>query len=198
MTFELPKLKFSYEDLEPYIDAQTMEIHYTKHHQAYTTNLNASLEKHNELSAKNIEELLQNIASLPEDIRTSVQNNGGGYYNHLLFWESMAPKYAEPSETLIMRVEKDFQTFESFKEQFTQSALTRFGSGWAWLTLTQEGKLKIESTPNQDNPIMTGGKPVLGLDVWEHAYYLKYQNRRAEYIENWWKTVNWKVVEERL
>jgi len=198
MAFELPPLPYAYDALEPYIDAQTMEIHHTKHHNAYVTNLNAALEKHPVLSGKSLEELVSNPDSLPEDIRTAVRNNGGGHYNHSIFWKVMTPNGGgEPKGDLARAISDTFGDFASFKNTFTQAATTRFGSGWAWLGL-KGGKLTVLSMPNQDAPLMEGLTPLLGLDVWEHAYYLKYQNRRPEYISNWWNVVNWEEVARRL
>ena len=198
MAHELPKLPYAYDALEPHIDAQTMEIHHTKHHQGYVTKLNAALEKAPDLQKTSLEELLRGIATVPEAIRTAVRNNGGGHANHTLFWQVMAPKGGgEPSGKLGDAISKTFGGFAAFQEQFTAAATTRFGSGWAWLVLLN-GKLAIESTANQDSPIMEGKTPVLGLDVWEHAYYLKYQNRRPDYLTAWWNVVNWDKVAERF
>jgi Fe-Mn family superoxide dismutase len=198
MPHELPKLPYGFEALEPYIDTQTMQIHHGKHHQAYVNNLNAALDKHPELHKKNLNELLTGIATVPEDIRTAVRNNGGGHSNHSMFWEIMGPKAGgEPGGKLADAIKKAFGDFTKFKEQFAQAGVGRFGSGWAWL-ITNGGKLSIESTPNQDSPIMDGKKPILGLDVWEHAYYLKYQNRRPDYIAAWWNVVNWTEVGKRF
>ncbi len=196
MKHQLPELPYAYDALEPYIDAQTMEIHHTKHHGGYVKKLNAALEPYPELQKASAEDLIRNLASVPEEIRTAVRNNGGGHLNHSLFWTIMAPNGGgEPSGALREALDKTFGDFASFRAQFTQAALTRFGSGWAWLALTRFGRLVVFSTPNQDNPLMEGLIPILGLDVWEHAYYLKYQNRRAEYVENWWNVVNWPQVE---
>ncbi|MBC8589462.1 superoxide dismutase [Paratissierella segnis] len=194
--FKLPELKYSYEALEPYIDAKTMEIHHTKHHQTYIDNLNNALEGHSNLQNMNIEELIKSLDEIPEDIKTAVRNNGGGHYNHSLFWEWMSPNGGgKPEGELARKIDEDLGGFEKFKEDFKKAALGRFGSGWAWLVL-DGGKLSIVSTPNQDNPISEGKKPLLGIDVWEHAYYLKYQNKRADYIDAFWNVVNWKKVEE--
>ncbi|NCO11385.1 superoxide dismutase [Candidatus Pacearchaeota archaeon CG_4_9_14_0_2_um_filter_39_13] len=198
MTFELPELPYAYDALEPHIDAKTMEIHYTKHHQGYVDKLNLALQKYSELQGKKIEELLaDNLAIVPEDIKTAVRNNAGGHVNHSLFWEIMCPadESGEPSEQLMSAIEDSFGSFDDFKKQFSEAALGRFGSGWAWLVVNN-GKLEIVSTANQDSPLMQGMIPILGLDVWEHAYYLHYQNKRADYIESWWNVVNWKKVEE--
>jgi len=197
MAFELPKLPYAEDALEPYIDAQTMNIHHTKHHQAYITNLNAAIEKHPELASKSLEDLLSDLNAVPEDIRMAVRNHGGGTWNHNLFWEIMGPKMGgSPSGELTKALESAFGSFDAFKEEFTKAATTRFGSGWAWLVRKGEG-LAVVSTANQDTPLSDGATPILGLDVWEHAYYLKYQNRRPEYISNWWNVVNWNAVAER-
>lgn len=197
MAFELPKLPYAEDALEPYIDAQTMNIHHTKHHQAYITNLNAALEKHPELSGKSLEDLLSDLNAVPEDIRTAVRNHGGGTWNHNLFWEIMGPKAGgQPGGDLGKAIDSAFGSFDAFKSEFEKSATTRFGSGWAWLVRKGDG-LAVVSTANQDNPLSDGMTPVLGLDVWEHAYYLKYQNRRPEYISNWWNVVNWDAVAAR-
>jgi len=197
MAFELPKLPYAEDALEPYIDAQTMNIHHTKHHQTYVTNLNAAIEKHPELAGKSLEDLLSDLNAVPEDIRTAVRNHGGGTYNHNLFWEIMGPKTGNsPSGELTKALESAFNSFDAFKEEFTKAATTRFGSGWAWLVKKGEG-LAVVSTANQDTPLSDGATPILGLDVWEHAYYLKYQNRRPEYITNWWNIVNWDEVARR-
>lgn len=193
----LPKLPYTYDALEPYIDAQTMEIHYTKHHQAYINNLNDAIEKHPEFGDMTAENLLKNLGSIPEDIRTIIKNNAGGHLNHTFFWQIMEPpKEKGPEDGLIKTINNTFGSFEGFKDQFSKAALTRFGSGWAWVSATNLGGLEIHSTANQDNPVIEGLVPILGIDVWEHAYYLKYQNRRQEYIENWWKVVNWDKVTE--
>jgi Fe-Mn family superoxide dismutase len=196
----LPALPYPSDALEPHIDARTMEIHHGKHHQGYVNNLNAALDKHPELHQKSVEELLGNLNAVPEDVRTAVRNNGGGHWNHSLFWPSMAPKAGgDPKGDLAKAISASFGDFAKFKEQFAAAATGRFGSGWAWL-LRSGGKLTITSTPNQDNPLMDGKKAgdiLLGLDVWEHAYYLKYQNRRAEYITAWWNVVNWDAVAQR-
>ncbi len=197
MAFELPKLPYAFEALEPYIDTTTMQIHHGKHHAAYVTNLNAALEKHPELAGKSLEDLVSNLNSVPEDIRTAVRNNGGGHYNHSLFWQLMSANGGgEPAGDLAKAISSAFGSFASFKETFEKAGMTRFGSGWAWLGL-QAGKLAVISMPNQDVPMMEGLQPVLGVDVWEHAYYLKYQNRRAEYLSNWWNVVNWQEAARR-
>ena len=197
MSFQLPTLKYDYKDLEPYIDALTMEIHHTKHHGAYTNNLNAAIDG-TSISTLPIEEILKDISKHSPAVR----NNGGGYYNHNLFWELMSPNGGgEPSGELLKQIQKTFGSFGEFKEKFSATAATRFGSGWAWLVI-DNGELKVFSTPNQDNPLMdvseVKGFPLLGLDVWEHAYYLKYQNRRPEYIQNFWNVIDWKTVENRF
>jgi len=198
MPHTLPALPYDFAALEPNIDAQTMQIHHDKHHQTYVTNLNAALAKHPELESRSLDDLLRGIASVPEDIRTAVRNHGGGHHNHSLFWTIMAPRAGgEPSGPLADALSKAFGDFAKFKESFTAAATGRFGSGWAWLTLTA-GKLEITSTANQDSPLMDGKTPILGLDVWEHAYYLKYQNRRPDYITAWWNVVNWPEVARRF
>ena len=198
MAFTLPPLPYGYDALEPNIDARTMEIHHTKHHQGYVNNLNAAIEKAPELQNKSLEELLKNLSTVPEKVRTAVRNNAGGHWNHSMFWTIMAPNAGgEPTGALATAIDKAFGDLSKFKEQFNASASGRFGSGWAWLVTDPSGKLSIESTPNQDNPIMEGRLPILGVDVWEHAYYLKYQNRRADYLASWWNTVNWPEVAKR-
>jgi len=198
MPFTLPPLPYGYAALEPHIDEQTMRIHHDKHHAAYVNNLNAALEGHAEPASKSIEALIGNLAAIPEAIRTAVRNNGGGHYNHTLFWEIMAPGGAQaPEGKLADAIAATFGGFDAFKEQFTKAGMGRFGSGWAWLSRSADGKLAIESTPNQDCPVMEGRYPVMGCDVWEHAYYLKYQNRRPDYLAAWWNVVNWSVVGER-
>jgi Fe-Mn family superoxide dismutase len=198
MAFQLPPLPYAFDALEPHIDAKTMEIHHDKHHAAYVTNLNAALEKFPALQSKSIEALLKEINSVPEEIRTAVRNNGGGHMNHTMFWELMAPKAGgEPTGALADAINKSFGSFAAFKEQFTKAGMGRFGSGWAWL-IKYDDKLSIESTANQDQPIMEGKLALLGVDVWEHAYYLKYQNRRADYLAAWWNVVNWNEVAKRF
>jgi superoxide dismutase, Fe-Mn family len=197
MAYTLPDLPYPENALEPHIDAQTMNIHRTKHHQAYINNVNAALEEHPDLAKKPVEALLKELASIPEDIRTIVRNNGGGHANHSMFWTIMGPHAGgEPAGDLAEAIKKDFGTFASFREQFTKAATTRFGSGWAWLTVNK-GKLAVESTANQDSPISEGRTPIFGIDVWEHAYYLKYQNRRPDYITAYWNVVNWGEVGKR-
>jgi len=196
----LPQLPYDFAALEPHIDAQTMQIHHGKHHQAYITNLNNALNKHPELSGKIVEELLRGIKAVPEDIRTAVRNHGGGHHNHSLFWTIMAPAGkgggAEPTGALADAIRKTFGDFTKFKEQLGTAATSLFGSGWAWLTLAK-GKLEVAGRPNQDSPLMDNKTPILGLDVWEHAYYLRYQNRRPDYVTAWWNVVNWQEVARR-
>ena len=195
MAHELPPLPYAYEALEPHIDEQTMRIHHDKHHAAYVTNLNNALAKYPELSEQSPQALIQALDSLPEDIRTVVRNNGGGHVNHTMFWELMGPDAGgAPTGALAQAIDQAFGSFEAFKEQFSKAGVGRFGSGWAWLITDADGGLSITSTPNQDNPISEGKTPLLGLDVWEHAYYLKYQNRRPEYIAAWWNVVDWNKV----
>ena len=196
MKHELPKLPYDYNALEPYVDEQTMNIHHTKHHQAYVNNLNAALDKHPELSDKTLLELIKDLSSVPEDIRTAVRNNGGGHLNHALFWELLSPEKTEISEELAAEIDATFGSFDAFKEAFTTAATTRFGSGWAFLVVNKEGKLEILSTANQDTPIMQGLKPILALDVWEHAYYLNYRNVRPNYIKAFFEVINWNKVNE--
>ena len=197
MAFTLPALPYRKDALEPHIDARTMEIHHTKHHQAYVNNLNAAIEKAPELASKSLDDLMRGITSVPEAVRAAVRNNGGGHWNHSLFWQVMGSgKGGEPSGKLADAIKSAFGEFSKFKEQFAAAGMGRFGSGWAWL-INDGGKLSITSTPNQDNPLMDGKTAILGLDVWEHAYYLKYQNLRADYITAWWNVVNWDAVAER-
>ena len=197
MAHTLPHLPYAFDALEPHIDKQTMEIHHGKHHQAYVNNLNAALEKAPELAGKSAEDLIKQLGSVPEAIRTAVRNNGGGHVNHTMFWQIMGPgKGGEPSGKLADAIKSAFGDFSKFKEQFAAAGAGRFGSGWAWL-INDGGKLSITSTPNQDNPLMEGKNAILGLDVWEHAYYLKYQNKRPDYIAAWWNVVNWDAVAER-
>ncbi|WP_136608875.1 superoxide dismutase [Paenibacillus dokdonensis] len=198
MAFQLPALPYPNNALEPHIDAQTMEIHHDRHHNTYVTNLNAALESAPELQNKSLDELLSNLDSVPEGIRTAVRNNGGGHANHSLFWETIGPNGGgAPSGLLAKAIDSDLGGLDKFKEDFAKAATTRFGSGWAWLVVNKDGKLAVTSTPNQDNPIMEGQTAVLGLDVWEHAYYLKYQNKRPDYIAAFWNVVNWDAVSKR-
>ncbi len=194
MKHQLPNLPYAYDALEPYVDEMTMKIHHGKHHQGYVNNLNAALEKHPNLADKSLKELLEDLNSIPEDIRTAVRNNGGGHLNHSMFWTVMQKADGQkPEGELLEAINKAFGSFDEFKAKFSTAAATRFGSGWAWLVL-KDGKLEVTSTPNQDNPVSEGLTPILGLDVWEHAYYLKYQNKRPDYIENWFNVVNWNQV----
>lgn len=198
MPYKLPELKYSYDALEPHIDQLTMETHHSKHHQAYVDNANKALEGHENLKAMKVEDLLKSLDEVPEEIRTALRNNAGGHYNHSLFWELMSPNGGgQPGGELAEKIEEDLGGFEKFKEDFKKAALGQFGSGWAWLVLNKD-KLEIVATANQDNPISDGKVPLLGIDVWEHAYYLKYQNRRADYIDSWWNVVDWKAVEEKF
>ncbi|HKC80011.1 MAG TPA: superoxide dismutase [Gemmatimonadaceae bacterium] len=198
MAFTLPALPYDFAALEPHIDAKTMEIHHGKHHQTYVNNLNAAIEKAPELASKSLDDLMRGVNSLPEAVRTPIRNNGGGHWNHSMFWQIMAPKAGgEPGGGLGAAIKSAFGDFAKFREQFSAAGVGRFGSGWAWL-INSGGKLSIISTPNQDNPLMEGQKAIMGLDVWEHAYYLKYQNRRPDYINAWWNVVNWKEVEKRF
>ena len=195
---ELPALPYPYNALEPHIDALTMEIHHSRHHATYVNNLNAALEGHPELQEKSIEDLLRNLNEVPESIRTAVRNNGGGHANHSLFWQIMSPNGGgQPTGELAEAINRTFGSFEKFKEEFTKAALTRFGSGLAWLVVKPNGSLAVYSLPNQDSPYMEGDTPILGLDVWEHAYYLKYQNKRPDYVAAWWNVVNWDEVNKR-
>ena len=195
MAYELPPLPYSKDALEPFIDAQTMEIHHDKHHATYVTNVNKALAGKPDLEKKSVEELISNLDAVPADIRTAVRNNGGGHANHSMFWKLMAPKAGgAPTGKLADDIQAAFGSFDVFKEKFEAAGIGRFGSGWAWLIINKTGKLEIVSTANQDNPLMEGNKPVFGSDVWEHAYYLKYQNRRADYLKAWWNVVNWAEV----
>jgi Fe-Mn family superoxide dismutase len=197
MAFELPKLAYAYDALEPHIDARTMEIHHTKHHQTYITNLNGAVEKTPDLAGKSLEALLGDLNAVPEGVRMVVRNHGGGTYNHNLFWEFMAPNAGgAPKNELAKAIDASFTSFDAFKAEFEKAAASRFGSGWAWLVKKENG-LAIVSTANQDNPVSEGLTLILGIDVWEHAYYLKYQNRRPDYISAWWNVVNWDAVAER-
>ncbi len=198
MTFKLPELDYAYDALEPHIDKMTMEIHHTKHHQAYIGNLNKALEGHKEYQEMNINELIANLDKLPDNIKTAVRNNGGGHLNHKIFWKIMSPNGGgSPVGEVAKKIDEDLGGFDKFKEEFKKAALGRFGSGWAWLVVNSDGKFEITSTPNQDNPISQGKHVLLGIDVWEHAYYLNYQNRRADYIDSWFNVVNWNKVEEK-
>jgi Fe-Mn family superoxide dismutase len=198
MAFTLPALPYAYDALEPHIDARTMEIHHTKHHQAYVTNLNAAIEKAPELQGKSLDDLMRGINTVPEAVRAAVRNNGGGHWNHSFFWEIMSPGGGEPTGKLADAIQDSFGGLDKLKEQWAAAGVSRFGSGWVWL-MSDGKKLSITSTPNQDNPLMEGkSEPILGVDVWEHAYYLKYQNRRPDYIAAWWNVVNWESVGARF
>jgi len=199
MAFSLPPLAYAYNALEPHIDARTMEIHHTKHHQAYINNVNNAIKGRADLENKSVEELIANIAAIPEDIRNVVRNNAGGHANHTFFWTIIGPNAGgQPQGNVAAAINAAFGSFDAFKEKFAQAATTRFGSGWAWVSVGQDGKLEISSTPNQDSPLMEGKTPILGIDVWEHAYYLHYQNRRPDYIAAFWNVVNWQEVEKRF
>ncbi len=198
MAYELPALTFDFKALEPHIDEQTMRIHHGKHHAGYVSKLNAAVEKHSDLAGLSVEELVRRISEVPEDIRTAVRNNGGGHANHSLFWSIMSPSGGgEPSGDLKAAIDKELGGFAAFKQKLSAAAANRFGSGWGWLSVADGGKLVVESTPNQDSPLMEGRTPILGIDVWEHAYYLKHQNRRPDYIEAWWNTIDWRAVAQR-
>ncbi|PUB12566.1 superoxide dismutase [Paenisporosarcina sp. OV554] len=198
MAYELPQLPYAYDALEPHIDKETMNIHHTKHHNAYVTNLNNALAGYDDLLSKSVEELIANLDAVPESARPAVRNNGGGHANHSLFWELLSANGGgNPSGALAEAIDAKFGSFDAFKEEFAKAATTRFGSGWAWLSL-KNGELELTSTPNQDSPIMEGNTPLLGLDVWEHAYYLNYQNRRPDYIAAFWNVVNWDAVTKRF
>jgi Fe-Mn family superoxide dismutase len=198
MAFTVPPLPYDYAALEPHIDEATMRIHHDKHHAAYVNNLNAALEGHADLQAKTIEAILSNLEAVPDAIRMAVRNNGGGHYNHTIFWEMMTPGGAQrPGGALGKAIDSTFGSFDTFKEHFTKAGTSRFGSGWAWLSMDASGRLTVESTPNQDTPLSAGRKALLGCDVWEHAYYLKYQNRRPDYMAAWWNVVNWDVIAGR-
>ena len=198
MAFTLPPLPYAFDALEPHIDAQTMQIHHGKHHQAYVNNLNAAIEKAPELANKSLDDLMRNINTVPESVRTAVRNNGGGHWNHTMFWQIMGPKAGgEPSGALGDAIRSTFGDFAKFREQMNAAGAGRFGSGWAWL-VSDGGKLAITSTPNQDTPLMEGKQAIMGVDVWEHAYYLKYQNRRPDYLNAWWNVVNWAEVSKRF
>jgi len=199
MAHQLPPLPYDFGALEPHIDAQTMQIHHDKHHGTYVTNLNAAVEKHAELGSKSAEDLIKNLNAVPEDVRTAVRNNGGGHVNHSMFWQIMAPKAGgEPSGKVGDAIKQTFGSFAEFQTKFNDAGTKRFGSGWVWLVRTKDGKLDIISTANQDNPMMEGHWPIMGNDVWEHAYYLKYKNVRADYLKAWWNVVNWTEVEKRF
>ena len=199
MAFELSPLPYNYDALDPYIDAQTMQVHHDLHHQAYVNNLNAALEKYPELQSKSPEELIKDLSNLPQDITGPVRNNGGGHVDHTMFWQIMAPNAGgEPTGAIAQAISENFGDFESFKQKFNDAGTKQFGSGWVWLVRTTDGKIEITSSPNQDNPMSSGHFPIMGNDVWEHAYYLKYQNRRAEYLKQWWNVVNWDEVNNRL
>ena len=198
MAHQLPPLPYDFAALEPHIDAQTMQIHHGKHHAAYVNNLNAALEKHTNLQEKSAEDLIRNLSAVPEDIRTAVRNNGGGHVNHTMFWQIMGPgKGGAPTGAIAEAINGAFGSFDAFKDQMNKGGAARFGSGWVWL-VDNGGKLAVESTANQDNPMMEGKKPVFGIDVWEHAYYLKYQNRRPDYLAAWWNVANWDEINKRL
>ncbi len=198
MAHTLPALPYDFAALEPHIDAQTMQIHHDKHHNAYVTNLNAALEGHKDLAGKSAEDLIRNLSAIPEGIRTAVRNNGGGHVNHTMFWDIMGPgKGGAPTGAIADAIKGAFGSFDTFKEQMNKGGASRFGSGWVWL-VHSGGKFAVESTANQDNPIMEGKTPIFGIDVWEHAYYLKYQNRRPDYLAAWWNVINWDAVNARL
>ena len=199
MAHSLPPLPYDYAALEPYIDAQTMTLHHDKHHAAYVNNLNAAVEKHPQLANKSVEDLLRDINSVPDDVRTAVRNNGGGHMNHTMFWQIMKPKGGGPPTGRVGdEIKKSFGSFEEFQKQFNDAGTKRFGSGWVWLIRSKAGKLEITSTANQDNPIIDGHHAIMGNDVWEHAYYLEYQNRRPEYLAAWWNVVNWDEINKRF
>ena len=199
MAYEVPPLPYAYNALEPHIDEQTMHLHHDKHHAAYVTKLNGAVEKHPDLQKKSPEDLIRNLNSLPEDIRGVVRNNGGGHVNHTMFWQIMGPhKGGAPSGAIADAINKTFGSFDAFKEKFEAAGANQFGSGWAWLVRTKSGEFQVKSTPNQDNPMSNGEFPVMGNDVWEHAYYLKYQNRRPDYLKAWWNVVNWDEINKRL
>ena len=198
MAYDTPALPYAFDALEPHIDAKTMEIHHDKHHAGYVSKLNAALEGHDDLASHSVEDLMRNLSSVPEEKRTAVRNNGGGHANHSLFWTIMSPSGGgEPTGELADKINAKFGSYDAFKEQFANAAATRFGSGWAWLTVDSSGELNVESTPNQDTPLSEGRTPILGLDVWEHAYYLNYQNKRPDYISAFWQVVDWNAVGER-
>ena len=198
MSHTLPNLPYPYDALEPHIDAKTMEIHHSKHHNTYVSKLNTGLESYSDLAKYSIVELISKFSELPEEIKTLVKNHGGGHLNHSIFWELMIPNYVEPSENLKSIIATDYVNFENFVSKFKEMATNLFGSGWTWVIKNKEGKLEIKNYPNQENPLMYGDKPVMGIDVWEHAYYLKNQNRRNEYIDSWFQVINWPEVEKRI
>lgn len=199
MAFELPPLPYSNDALEPYIDAQTMQIHHDNHHGTYVSKLNAALENHSDLQNKSVDELIRDLNTLPNAVKSAVRNNGGGYFNHTIFWTLMAPNAGgEPNGAIAQAINETFGDFENFKQRFNDAGAGQFGSGFVWLVRTADGKLDVVSTPNQDNPLTEGHFPIMGNDVWEHAYYLKYQNRRAEYLKQWWNVVNWNEVNNRF
>ncbi len=199
MAFEVPALPYAYDALEPHIDEATMHLHHDKHHQAYVTNLNAAIEKHPELSSKSPEDLIKDLSAIPEDIRMAVRNNGGGHVNHTMFWEIMGPGGGgEPTGALLEAITSTFGSLDAMKAAVNDAGVKRFGSGWTWLVKSADGKLAVVSTANQDNPMSEGQTPILGNDVWEHAYYLKYNNRRPDYLAAWWNTVNWDAVSKRF
>jgi Fe-Mn family superoxide dismutase len=198
MPFEVPPLPYAYDALEPHIDKETMTIHHDKHHAAYVTNLNAAIEKHPELAGKSAEDLIKNLNAIPEDIRTAVRNNGGGHVNHSMFWSIMKGGGGAPTGPLADAIAKTFGDLDKFKQQFNDAGVKQFGSGWVWLVRTSDGALKIVSTPNQDNPLTQGTYPVIGNDIWEHAYYLKYQNKRADYLAAWWNVLDWDAASARF
>ncbi len=198
MTYELPPLPYDYSALEPYIDTQTMQLHHDKHHQAYVNNLNAALKDNSQFSSMNVDDLMRHIKDVPDSARTAVRNNGGGHSNHSMFWQIMKPNGGgQPSGALASAIDSTFGSFDAFKTQFNDAGVKRFGSGWTWLVLDQSGKLSVISSANQDSPLMDGMYPVMGNDVWEHAYYLKYQNRRPDYLNAWWNVVNWDEIAKR-
>jgi superoxide dismutase, Fe-Mn family len=199
MPFELAPLPYALDALEPYLDGKTMEFHYGKHHQTYVNNLNAAIEKHPDLFKTSVEKILSDLTQVPEDIRMAVRNNGGGFYHHTIYWQMMSPKGGGDAKgKLAEAINKTFGNFTAFKAELEKAALGRFGSGWAWLSKKSDGTLVVHSTPNQDSPVSEGLYPIVGVDVWEHAYYLKYQNRRIEFVQNWWNVVSWDVAEERF
>ena len=199
MAFELSPLPYNYDALEPYIDTQTMQLHHDMHHQTYVNNLNTAVGKYTDLQNKSPEDLVRELNSIPEDIRTAVRNNGGGDVNHTMFWQIMGPNAGgEPTGAIAQVISENFGDFESFKQRFNDAGTKQFGSGWVWLILTPQGKFEITSSPNQDSPITAGNFPIMGNDVWEHAYYLKYQNKRAEYLKQWWNVIKWDEINKRL